>query len=365
MALRLALAASREGRHVEKEYLRRWEMFMTRYSSIALLQVTTGAIGLLVVVVGYVYFAPKLRESIRGLDRFAAESQTQLSEGKELLEDWQGAMEQIDSSLQRHRSTLVAGQEISGQLESSIQRWQSSAEGFARVGREGSQVVARLSNLLPLEIPNVDVKQKELEFKIPTWKVEKQSVEIPYPTAKLGTRKRKLDLGLTKIDLDIPTLQIGKSKQTVELPAPIQADFRSETVSVPEFVDLKMERVLESEKELLDRLSLEMMQASENLQGTGTLLRDVRKVVKQELDPSLDSAIASLDRARQSLATAKDEKVPGLKNALRSQAAELKENRRRFQSSDRLIELAALLMAVLPFSVVLQGLYNFRRDPTL
>lgn len=333
---------------------------MTRYSSIALLQVTTGAIGLIAVVGGYVYFAPKLRESIRGLDRFAAESQTLLSEGKDLLEDWQGAMDQIDSSLERHRSTLVAGQAISGQLDSSMQRWQASAEGFARVGREGSQVVARVSDLLPLEIPNLDFKQKDLQFKIPTWKVEKQSVEIPYPTAKLGSRKKKLDLGLTEIDLDIPTLQIGKSNQTVEVPAPIQADFRSETVSIPEFVDLKMEKVLESEMELLDRLSLEMMEASETLEETGTLLGDVRNVVKQELDPSLLSAITSLDRARRSLATAKDDKVPGLKKSLRNQAAELKENRRRFQNSDRLIELAALVMVILPVSVVLQGLYNLR-----
>lgn len=337
---------------------------MTRYSSIALLQITTGAIGLVAVVAGYVYLAPKLRESILGLDRLASESQTQLSEGKDLLHDWQGAMDQIDLSLERHRSTLVAGQGIADQLVSSMQRWQSSAQGFAKVGREGSQVVARVSKLLPLEIPSIDMKQREFEFKIPTWDLKKQSVEIPYPTAKLGSSKKKLDLGLTRVELDIPTLQIGRSKKMVEVPAPIQANFRSESVSIPEFVDWKNKIVLESEKELLDQLSLELREASEALQETVALLGDVRNAVKQELKPSLRSAITSLDRARQSLATAKDKKVPRLKTALRNQAAELKENRRRFQSSDRLIEVTALLLAILPVSVVLQGLYNLRRHPT-
>ena len=245
----------------------------------AAIQVLTGLIGIVLVVVSYVAFSDRLILPLDRIDGIADNGEFQLEQSADLLSGFKGVAVELEASTIAHQQTIDSALESTESLSNAIGQWESEAAAFAEISRDAGHIVEKFQQQLPITVPAVHVSTKPLLFKRPEVKLETEDFSVKYPTIAVDTRTESIDLGLKKIELKYPigltTKEQIKRVRIADIPRVTLVD---ESVDVPR-IDVSQQVLLESEKALLLKTSKQLAATSESLTNTAGSLAELRAVM--------------------------------------------------------------------------------------
>lgn len=323
--------------------------------TIAILQVALGVIGLTICIGLFFNYSGALRDGCRQMDALAGDAQAQAETADQVLDQWRDLLLNLDGALTTHQRSLAAVEHSRSELIGSIDDWRQALGGFATVTKDAASVCDKFAGHLPLRVPKMEYETRELQVDIPQFKLQEESVRLPYPTARVGSRKVQLDLGLTKVDLDVPTINIGSREKVIKVPQTPDVSTRTELVSIPQNVRIEYDLLLQDERDLLTETATQMRSTSATLSETSEAVAEIQALMQQDLAQSLTATASNLTETQLNLRDSYETQIPEFQRRLRSEARGLGESQTTFQRLEGLVPWLFLLLGIVPLAVLLQG----------
>lgn len=327
--------------------------------TIAFLQIALGLSGLLLCFILYLTYSSELQEAAERLDDLAGDTEAQAKVGEEILTQWTSLLASADRSMETHQTSLGTTRTSLQQLAESTQQWQAGLVGFQKVSSDASQIFEKLQGQLPIKIPMLNVGSREMTIDIPQLELQNETIKLPYPTATVGTRKMELDLGVTKVNFDAPTLNLGTNNRNLTVPVSPRLSYRKENITVPDDVTVSYQEILSEEKQLLIDSASQLRTTAELLEQSQETLRGIQRALEVELLASLDATEDNLRLSRQSMQHHWHVQIPEFQQRLASQQSHLARSQLNFRALRSLIPWLFLFAGILPLAVSLHGLQSW------
>lgn len=327
--------------------------------SIALVQIALGLTGLLLCFTLYLTYSSELQETAERMDGLAGDAQAQAKVGEEILTQWASLLASADRSMDAHQTSLVTARTSLQQLAESTQQWQAGLAGFQKVSSDASQVLDKLQGHLPIKLPMLKVGSREMTIDIPQLQLQNETIQLPYPTAAVGTRKMELDLGVTKVNFDAPTLNLGTKNRSLTVPVSPRLSYRKENITVPDDVTVSYQEILSEEKQLLIDSASQLRTTAQLLEQSRETLGGIQRALDVDLLASLDATEEDLRLSRESVQLHRLEQIPEFQERLASQQLHLAKSQLNFRALRSLIPWLFLFAGILPMAVALHGLQSW------
>lgn len=326
------------------------------------LQVALGVSGLLLCGFLYLRYGGEIDESLEQLDHLADEARVQANVSHEVLSEWFTLLENMDQTLATHDRTLRAAGRTGEQAQESLEEWMESLEGIASTSENASRVFAKFASHLPLRIPTVDVVNRDVSIDIPELKLRSENVKLPYPTANVGSRKVKIDVGLTDFELDVPTLRVGTASRTVSVPASPELSTKKKTITVPGDVRLDYQEILSEERTLLKDTAENLNRAAKATRESNRTLHNIEDLLSGEFADSLAATSRSLSESRGSLQRSYRVELPELQKRLLRGGTAIEQSQNHFRDLQSIVPYLFVMMSFIPAGILLSGVQNLRRS---
>lgn len=328
---------------------------------LASLQIVLGLSGM--ILCGYLYnqHCDELQDSLQNIDSLAGDVDTQAEIGDEMLEQWSAILRGFDNALDTHSHSLMAAEESSDQLGRTMDQWDEGMVGFNRVVRDAERICLKFADQLPIKIPNLDVKTRPLTIDIPTFEMQTETAKIPYPTARVGSRKMKLDVGLTDLEFDVPTLNVGTRNKVVNVPSSPKVNIEKRRFSIPDNVEIVYQELFRDEKDLLTNTADQLGDTARLIAEARETLDSVDVLVSQEIQSSIAITAENLRDTQQALKQTYEDQIPEVRQRLASQQQEIRSSQLNFRSLKTMVPWLFLLAAMLPAAIAIQGFISWLR----
>lgn len=328
---------------------------------LACLQIAIGAAGICLCVFLYNKHCNDLQDSLKNIDALAGDVSVQAKIGDDLLLQWSSILRGFDIALDTHLRSLAAARESSDQLGRSMDKWDEGLVGFNRVVLDAERICTKFAEQLPIKIPNLDVQTRPLTIDVPTFEMQTETTNIPYPTARVGSRKMKLDVGLTDLEFDIPTLNVGTRNKTIDVPAPPKVSVEKRRFSIPDKVDVVYEELFSDEKALLTNTASQLEETADLIGEARFTLDNVDVLLNQEIQSSISITEENLKETQQAVQQTYQEQIPEVRKRLASQQEEIRSSQLNFRSLQTMVPWLFLLAGMLPAAISIQGLIGWLR----
>lgn len=329
---------------------------------IASVQILLGIAGL--IIWGW-YFATSCRpaqEQLLHLDRMANDAAVQANLAMDVMERGATLVAELEQSAALHQRVLLNAEQPLNLAVASLEQWEQNIQAYSRLSLDASRITARLAKQLPIQVPDVRVAMQETSISIPELEVQDQTVRLPIPKVKTGTRGVNLDLGLTKLNVDIPTLSVTTDDTVLVVPKTAQLGTRIERLQIPSSVDVTYRPVFAEEGQMLTEASEQLSRSSENLQQSAETIDDIRRLMSHELPEGLVQTRRAIAQAENALAQLRTQQLPMFRDTLERQRGELELSRGSLQQLSRGVPWFFAILGLIPLAILLQGVMHFSRS---
>lgn len=323
---------------------------------LAYTQLLIGLVGLAMCGLLYAHYQEPMQSALHRLDRMAADAQIQAEIGSQLLEDWSLIGGDLEQAASVHQQSLVAFQNSSQRLATSLGQWGTSLREASTVASNTGHIARKFSTYLPLSIPDVTVETEDIQIDVPQIILKEQQVQLPYPTVSVGSRTKEIDLGLTSIKLDVPTLEVSTRDRAVSLPATPQVTNQPYRFSVPRNVRVNHQKLLGEEKELLVDAARQLDKISLAMVDSAATLQEVQSLMTHELSASVQAGQENLAHAESALAKLRTIQLPVFQARLQAQREQLSHTQTAFAGLRGIIPWLFAFAALVPLTISLHGL---------
>ena len=323
-------------------------------------------LGLAGLVVWAWFFATSCRPAqlqLLYLDRMADDATIQADLATEMIDRGDGLLEELEQSAALHRRVLLNAERPLSLANRSLEQWERDLLSYAELSQQASRIAARLSQQLPLQVPDVKVAMQDTSISIPELEVEEQTVRLPVPQVKTGTRSVNLDLGLTELKVDVPTLSVTTNEKVLIVPKAAQVGKRVERLRIPSSVDVSYRPLFAEEGQMLSDASKQLAKSSQNLRQSAETIDNARQLMNSELPEGLKQTQVAIEQAENALEHLRTQQLPRLRETLKRQRGELELSRGSLQQLSRGVPWLFAILGLLPLSVLLQGMIQWLGDP--
>lgn len=328
---------------------------------LAILQIALGLFGIGLCIFLYQTYCASIQDALTDVDALAGDVNVQAEIGDELLEEWGGILRNFDSALVTYERSLAAASRSSAQVEQTIQQWNQGLNGFSQVTRDAERITLKFARQLPIKVPNLDVKTRQLEIAIPNFELQTDTIKIPYPTARVGSRKVTLDVGLTDLKFDVPTLNVGTLNKTVTVPVSPNVTTKTERISVPDDVKVVYREFFSDEKALLEETASQLNQTTTLLSEANETVNEIQAILSNEVQASLAVTADNLRETQSALQETYSMQIPELRNRLSNQQGQLERSQLNTRKMRSMVPWLFLLASLLPAAITLQGTLSWLR----
>lgn len=329
--------------------LRRW---------FAWFQVAIGLVGLTLCLFVYFKYRNPINDSLHRMDQLAADVGNQAEIAGEMLDGWSILLRQIDQTITSHESSVRAVRETSRQIHHSADQWHRGLKEFAAISRDASSVLDDMAEHLPLKIPELQMETKKLAIDIPAVELKQQTIQLPYPTARVGSRKMKVNLGLSDLEFELPTLVVDSKNKPIRIPIANVGIAKTEEFVVPSNMQVVQRELMSREKRLLESTSQQLASAAHTLAESTATVSEVQNLIEQDLAQSLETTEHSLEVAQLSLRDTFQRQIPRFQKRLRSEQEHLRASQSDFRNLQGIAAWLFLWLSILPIAIMLQGMLN-------
>ncbi|MEZ6137778.1 MAG: hypothetical protein R3C53_23065 [Pirellulaceae bacterium] len=319
-------------------------------------QVAIGLVGILLCSMLYARYANPMQNALARLDEMAGDARIQADIGHELLDEWSAIGGDLEMAAMVHQRSLDSLHTTSRQLANSLQKWESVMQDSSDVSRNVGQVARKFANYLPLKLPDISMDSREVQFDIPQITLTEQEVKLPYPTVSVGSRSKEIDLGVTSIQLDVPTLDVNTRNRIVTVPATPNVQTKVIQFSVPENIEVTYHELLGDEKQLLVDAAEQLDQTAAAMADSVKTLKQVRAMMSGELPDSIAAGQSNLVHASAALKQLRVAQIPAFQARLRDQSQQLTQTQTDFSNLRGMVPWLFVLAGIVPLAIVVHGL---------
>lgn len=327
---------------------------MLRLLSVA--QTAFGLFGLCLCSWLYVRYHQPLENAFVQLDSMAADTQVELALSLELANSSAAIVGELQSATTTHRQTLESSQRVSSAIQENLNTWQRQLLSFSSVSNRAASASERFAAQLPLRVPNVVYDLEKIDFEIPTVRLREQTISLPYPTAKLGKRREELDVGITKLKLDVPTLELATGEKQVTMAAAPDISIVRRSISVPNDFRITYAELFTAEKKLLEELSSELIATSHSLDESASTVGQVRELMSRDLMVSIDASKSNLELLEAKLQEVGRSQIPAAIGRIENQSTQLDAARASFADLQTIVPWSFLILGMIPMAILIHGL---------
>ncbi len=323
---------------------------------LAFAQLGAGLAGLLICGLLYTRFCEPMQNAMGRLDEIAGDAQIQADIGSQLLDNWALMGDDLQLAVREHQQSLASLQTTSQHLTNSLGQWEASLRDSSVVANNASQISRKFANYLPLRIPDIAMESRVIRIDVPQFAFQEQEVQLPFPSVSVGSRSKEIDLGLTSVKLDIPTLEVSTRNKKITVPSTPQITNQAYQFTIPDNLRVTYQEVFGDEKQLLIATSEQLQGTARAMTDSAASLNEVQELLTHELSASIQASQNNLAHAQNSLADLRATQIPAFKLRLENQRDQLSRTQVEFANLRGLIPWLFALAALLPLAISLHGL---------
>ncbi len=323
---------------------------------LAYAQLAVGLSGLALCGLLYARYADPMHRALGRLDHMAGDAQIQAEIGSQLLDDWSLIGGDLEQATRVHQQSLDSLQNTSRRMAGSLAQWESSLREASTVASSAGRVARKFATYLPLRIPDISMDMRDIRFDVPQITFKEQEVKLPYPTVTVGSRTKEIDLGITSVKLDVPTLDVSSANRVVALPAAPDVINKPYRFSIPDNVQVSYRELMGEEKELLVDTAAQLDRSAVAMVDSASALQEVQSTMTHELPTSIQAGKANLAHAEAALSKLRTTQIPAFQARLQNQREQLSKTQIEFSSLHGLIPWLFAFAALLPLAISLHGL---------
>lgn len=324
--------------------------------TIASFQIALGLLGLLIWAWYFATCSGPAQAQLSHLDKLATDTERQAELATDVIDSGAELLAELERSAVLHKTTLLQAEEPLKLATKSLQQWERDLEAYSAIALDASGLADRLAKQLPLRMPDVQVAMQNIAISIPELDVQEQTLRIPVPSVKTGKRPVALDLGLTKLNVDIPTLAVSTDDRVLVVPKTAQLGSRTERLRVPSAVDVTYRPLFAEEGRMLAEASQQLSRSSQNLKQSAATIHQTQGLLRQELPNGLEQTRRVIEQAESALVQLRVKQLPLLRDTLQRQRGKLEQSRGSLQQLSSGVPWFFVIVGLIPVSVLLQGL---------
>ncbi len=321
----------------------------------AYLQIMLGLGGLVLLSILYLGNRDRIQQACQQLDAMAADAQVELQVGRDFISQADVVFQDLESTLSAHLASLDGGERMLAKLDSNLLLWRQQIGDMAETAVQASSISAHLGQQLPILVPQVAYDLQQVELEIPQFQMREQAIRLPYPTARLASRPQEIDLGVTKLKIDVPTLEMGTGSKVVKVPSSPEVTYQRHSLQFPSDFQVTKQAYFTDEKLLLVQTSNDLQNTAQALQTSAVTLTELQDLLSQDVQPSLLATRGSLQLASASLVELRSQHLPILGSRLDDQIQKMKAARNSFANLRPLMVWGCILLAIGPLGLLTQG----------
>jgi hypothetical protein len=288
------------------------------------IQIVLGTTGVVLCSWLFVRTREPAEKFLQNATEFASATEAEFSLAITLSREAQMLAEQFESLGNQNLESVRNGDLVLEHWVNSLRQWQMQISSLSTTAALAAQSCERFARVLPLQVPTLSYELDKLQIDIPKIKVQEQTIEIPYPNAQVGSKKETIDLGVTKVDIRMPTIEIAANSKKVTLPSKLEVMTEERYLEYPKDFQIQQTPLLAEEKQVLQRMQADLQNAAINLTTSARSLAELEKLSDVDLRRSLQLTSRAISQSLEQLSNISRQHLPEFEHQLLLQRDHLK-----------------------------------------